>query len=418
MTEAATTETKRGQDEVPAGMKRLGEQAFRPEVLDPDAMGAALERLGIDAPDGVEERAAKLGDHYLQLRRAKKIATPLLFCETCGGGSPASLDACPFCGDSDAEENAGQSAAPAAAEEPEQEAAPESEPEEPVTEAAGEITEPGKILDGAAPDEEAKPAKRKPGRPKKNGAALAVTSPPPAAVSKKNGLRPGPKSSFASAAAGREKDLDEAVGRIQTLQRQGVKCLWQLGIEIKAIYDSELWMARSAEGSTKGQRYKAFDQFIRMELGITAATAFDQMKIAKEFTAEQVNEIGTSKLHAILQAPEAKRAELVEKAKKGASKKKIRAEVKAANAEAGRGRKRAKKTVTAIQVGESFRVDLRDKRGPGKPRPDAEVKLAKKIVDGVWGQHEMANGLVMQFRLKNGPKGWQLFVWSKRVDEE
>ncbi len=327
--------------------------------LDMAVMTGALRSYSIPVPSTPTQAARALVEHFTKLK-PKKLAD----CDRCGGISDELLDVCPFCGDRD--EDLEDRAVPA-------------------------------TLAGAPPKGlvELK-------------ALVELNRKDPG---KKAALVPLKALPVVTVVVGREKDLDAAVARVRKLQVAGIVCQWQLGREIKAIHESELWMARSAEGKgKKGQRYKAFDQFVRAELAMTAANAFSLAKVAAEFSEEQVREIGPSKLALVLQAPKEARKALIKKAK---TKKRaeLRDEVKKVNKEAGRGRERKPK-VTAVQLDERVVIDLFCRPAKGQ-----EPRRAKKLDDEPWGTHELANGVKQVFRVKMSPKGLQVVVVSKRIEE-
>jgi hypothetical protein len=211
-----------------------------------------------------------------------------------------------------------------------------------------------------------------------------------------------------------EKDLDAAVTRVQVLKAKAAESAWELGVEIKNIYDAQLWKLRDEGGKP---RYKNPDAFTNEELGMTPANAWKLMDIAKNFTRGQVHEFGTAKLGLILQAPESARAELLSKAK-GASKTEVEKEVRRANKERKTVKSRkgverpkpaakvGKATITIANVLGSQTVPLWTKASVSAATGDRKSWVkAKKVADVPSASIELENGVVQHFTLTADAEG-------------
>jgi hypothetical protein len=235
------------------------------------------------------EAVAKLTEFF-----EKNHKDDLADCEECGGASPTSLDACPFCGDSG-------------------------------------ITEGGEVDEEEGDDEETPAAADPP-----------VTKPEPKKeVTKKDALvkKDAPPMELMPAGVTVEK-LDIALSDFVKAKSSGAAAMWDLGKAAKNIYDGQLWKARIDESKaedgtvTRKNTYKSWNEFCNKELGMTPANVFNLMDVANAFTREKVAEFGTTKLKLVLGAPEEAQPALLEAAKTH-GKRALAAKVDEANKKAG-----------------------------------------------------------------------------------
>lgn len=123
----------------------------------------------------------------------------------------------------------------------------------------------------------------------------------------------------------RVSDLDAAVERIQHLKQRATESIWELGTELRAIFDKRLWRTRqNAEG---GPAYTTWGAFCEAELGISNTYSYRMMDVAAAYTREQVRQIGATKLSLTLQVPREAREKLLEAAAGGATVRQIAAMV-------------------------------------------------------------------------------------------
>lgn len=346
-------------------------------VLNRTSLVEALSSMGEMTFPGSAADCARVLAHRYSVAKGLELAE----CDRCFGKSDEKLDACPFCGDKD------ESAA--------------------ATEVASKARKEGDMIGGVTADEL---ERIKNGASTSKGATAMVVK----ATKASQLAKPSPKTGPA-VVENREEVLNTAVEKIRKLQAAGAMCTWQLGQELRMIFESELWMARQKDltGAKRGQRgvkYKAFDQFTRVELGMAAKNAMSLMKFTKEFTELQVKELGPAKLALLLQAPIEKRKSLTKKAKKKTARQ-LKEEVKRANAEAGRGRNRSK--ITVISVEPTAVVHLFCKPASGEKRP----KRATTLSDLPWGAIEHKNGVTQSFLVKETAKGLELHIATERVEE-
>jgi hypothetical protein len=130
------------------------------------------------------------------------------------------------------------------------------------------------------------------------------------------------------------KDLDAAVAEIRRLQVDIVDNHWQLGRLLDEGHEKRLYTLRlDAAGKPK---YANWAQWVTAELGIGARYALDLAAISKVFTREQIREVGVTKLRVLARIPdEAKRANLVERAKSELTTKEVQREARDAVQETG-----------------------------------------------------------------------------------
>jgi hypothetical protein len=215
------------------------------------------------------------------------------------------------------------------------------------------------------------------------------------------------------------QNLDEAVTDVKQLAQNAHVSAWKLGDRLKSIYDAHLWKARLADDG-KTQAYKTYDQFLKAELGFGKKYAFVLMKVSGRFTESQVQELGPSKLHLVLEAPKEMQAELLEKAKKGASKKQLERELprvrdpkktKEEKAKRKAGGSTTQITVASILRRQTVKLFMKPAKKGDEPKP------AKKLAEVPWGSIDLANDVRMLFQITQTPTGeLRLIVDTRRVD--
>lgn len=336
-----------------------GGQSLSLAKMEEDAMRWALELLKLDTTGAKEVLAVRLLEYY----GAQAAADELLYCDGCGAGSVGVDDdePCPFCGIKDGDEK-------------------------------------GATMTTT------------------NGVSEGVTAAAAIVVAKKAATT---KAIERAQKKPTEAELNKAVGRVRAVMAEGQACAWKLGVELKAIFDSEMWMTRL--GGDGKPAHKTFNDFVREEFQMVRQQAFNYIHAAQNFTREQVAEIGIGKITLVLAAPPGARAALTEGAK-DKSKKAIAAEVRAAKqtappttTAAGAVSKRGRKAkVTVITVGDKHNVNLfaAPKKGEEKP------VRAKTLADQPWGKHVHENGVAMYFRVRETPSGLQMVIQTKRVEDE
>lgn len=112
-------------------------------------------------------------------------------------------------------------------------------------------------------------------------------------------------------------DLDAAVERVRVLKGKATETLWELGNEIRILYESQLWRQRlQASGE---QAYAAWGAFAEAELGISNSYSYRLMDISTQFSREQVREFGPTKLAITLRVPVESREKMLAAAHAGAT---------------------------------------------------------------------------------------------------
>jgi len=345
---------------------------------DATVVGRFVTKFKIKPPENATlEQEVRALAKYL---KAKTPAAHLADCDVCGGDSDVRLECCPYCGTGDEEAKA---AAEAPAKDPPAKAAPPTRQQ----------------------------AAAKKGKPN-----LALVQP----------AKDGP------AKGKSEKDLDAGVARVTALKAAGAVCIWELGGEVARLYDDRLYMLRKTK-SGHG-RYKNWNQFVQVELGMSAGYSYKLMDVSKLFRKEDL-QVGMKKLSLMIQVPEKERKLLLEKARNGMSTSDVAKDVKEMTAgkgqrDTGRGgfkggaagsakgvttaaKKRANEVTVATQLGRVTiplyqRIPIRKK--------DQELKRAKTLAQDPFGTEDLLNGVVVHYRLVKQAKGLALVVERRREE--
>lgn len=369
--------------------------------IDRRVLKASYEKtLKKEAKAEIGKLVEELASHFQKVSAGKEI----LECENCGGGSPSSLypDHCPFCGDADED----ASASP-----------------EPVETKATNGVHAAAVP--AAPESSTKAAKADKKKPTR---ALVVS--PTAEIVPAAATVP-------AAVVMSEKDLDEAIARLRKARDAGASALWTLSVELRAIYDGDLWKLRNGEDGKP--KYKAFSKFLAEEVDLHERTVYRMIEVTREFGPDQAQKYGVSILRGLLAAPKEDRAEILDKVGKGSVKgtrgvarevEEIRRRKGVETVETGSkdtGRKKAAKTAAKASAKAStakkvVTVAVPSGRKTVKlfaralKKTDAE-KRAKRLGDRPWGKLECANGVTMFFAVvENGSGELELSVEARRED--
>lgn len=214
--------------------------------------------------------------------------------------------------------------------------------------------------------------------------------------------------------------LDHAVARIHALKGQSAASLWELGAEIKGLFDSKLWKLRVDEAGAP--RWRSWSQFCDGELSLSQTYAYKLMDVAAVYSRDEVREIGVRKLHITLQVPKEHRVRLLDEAAKGKSVAELEREAKeigkvkkpprdpkagggGARKQQKGGRKAEKVTVAAL-IG---RVEIPLMKG-------TTDKPARSLADIPRGVERLLNGVTQVFVVTKDPEtgNWSLIVERTR----
>lgn len=259
-----------------------------------------------------EQKVGRLATWYLKNTPKTRIAD----CSTCGGESDVEEPACPFCGD-------------------------------------GEVTDAPAPLAPAGTSGKTAVHDSPPPAPKREGTPSAAQQKP---FSGRVPYSPRPAPRPATPVAGSdavvvdakgvevitppatEEALNAAVQNIGSLMQSAADRLWELGAEIRRVFDASLWTQRKTDDGAA--RYKSWGQFCEVELGISHGYSLKLMDVAREFSREQVRQIGASKLHITLAVPKGEARDrllgIAPTVSKADLAKQAKAEAEAAQAEAER----------------------------------------------------------------------------------
>lgn len=397
----------------------------------------------------------------LQARFGKLGADRLADCSDCGGESDKELEVCPFCGASDDDDASAASSVSASDDDdvPTGESAPDDDdasdddmqssvsvdtasasidddPEE-VRRTLGDRA--ADAMMGKADDTEIDASKMGIEEPPTTGRRLKKTAASKkTAAAKGNALAPAVPEVKAEIVQDHpqytEKDLDEAVDRVNAAKGRAGVAHYHLGHEIKKIYDQELWKQRNAANG--GRAYDNFNQFVMQELKFTKQTAYWLMDVSVNFTEAQFEKFGRTKLGAMLMAPKDERDRLLDMAQAGATVEELKSEARAASEKAGAatqerdtGRRQKPR-----KKGERTKGN-RKKTTPRKPTITVAallgrhmVKLYKgakpevratKLGDQPTGYFDLENGARMHVIIASDPSGNLVARLDfKRIDDE
>jgi hypothetical protein len=219
-----------------------------------------------------------------------------------------------------------------------------------------------------------------------------------------------------------ERQLDEAVARINEAKILTAVGYFQLCKEIEIVVQSQLYKARrDAEGRPK---YKTFAEFAELELKMSKGHAWSMAQIPSRYSIEQVKIIGRNKCELLLTAPKEKHPELVDAALKGESTRKLTAKVRELNL--GRPKKggapqktekiaeRKDELTLALIVGKKHVLPCFK---PGKVKEGEKPEPAKKVDDQPWAFRDLPNGIREIFRVAKFPSGQlKILIEAKREE--
>jgi hypothetical protein len=200
-------------------------------------------------------------------------------------------------------------------------------------------------------------------------------------------------------------ELDKYVEEIRAIQQQTGRVGWQLCQAIASGARSNVWKARqTADGKVA---YKTYEQFAAHELGMSKKYVQSLIRIHERFSKEMIEQAGTSKLRLLIAAPPEKQGEVLEKIKRGASKREVgraaRDEKKAPKKTAAPSEKRATITVAAIEG--KGKVRLFAKPTSKDAFDEKTAKRARKLADTPWGWLDLTNDVRLTFTLLTDAAG-------------
>ncbi len=413
-------------------------------------------------PDGtpLAERVAAL----VLWNRATTPVDQLTGCSACGGDSSITLDMCPFCGDHEIVDAAGnlvektlplgndevtEDDPPTDADEAQLPAAPDPTPEpapskpqdepaavQPQTPKRVKKPRPAAAQEPASPPPVAAPASPPGGRRLRSAGRANIIADHDALDASMQGAmdrdRDPPEPSAAAhetevvlapVAGYIEVDLDTKVKQIVALKRDAADSLWKLGQAIKDVLDNRLWMLRV--DSNGAPKHRTFKQFVVGELDMSYMQAHRLVQVSEGFTEEEMHKIGVSKCHVMLQVPKDKRAGLLSSAAGGATLTQISNEV--AELTANERPKPLPRSAQALTVAMApGRVELplfaRPKGRHGyasEAEQKANLRPATSITDDPSCVEHLPNDVVVTYNIaKNLDGSWVLIVNRRRATEE
>jgi len=211
-----------------------------------------------------------------------------------------------------------------------------------------------------------------------------------------------------------------------------------MSVELRKIYDGELWKLRNdEEGKPK---YKSFAKFIAAEVDVHERTVWRMIEVTKEFKEEQAQKYGVSILRGLLAAPKEDRSEVLEKIDAGQvqGKRGVEAEVKKIrDRKKVTGAATTKTTKTASKAAKASAASAKkaaEKRGKTVTVPfpagrktirlftkstskDEAPKRAKQLGERPWGKLECSNGVSVFVALVKNDKGEMELTIEARREE-
>ncbi len=387
--------------------------------LNKDSLMAAIKAAGLGNKikkkqiNDLPAIAAILADHYMTLGRDQ-----LAQCDNCGGISDVSLDSCPFCGESDPDQNAPapgvgadgvtwqqvsevSNKAEDAAKAKDAKAKAKDAKAKPAPKDAKAKAEHGKI-EPPAVDADAEAAKRLKAKQAKQEAAEKIKQANKARVEKlmaekeaakkrkeeekkekerikaeerakkaaeKEAKKEAKKNAIIKAEIVEvlpdgvtEESLDQLLIKYSEVRSRTAGDMWELGGVIRDLCDGQHWKARKAADGKPA--YKNFGLFCAAELGMSAYNAYNMADVNKNFSKEQAIAHGTTKLALLLKAPsEGLKTELIAQLDSMSKRQVEEAVMKARNTVREQGGDPSR---TSSDTG-------RQKTNPGKPKPKAST---------------------------------------------
>ncbi len=375
---------------------------------------------GINLGDTPEQVALALTLHF----KSTTAKSELCKCTECGGESPISLEACPFCGDAEAVEDDEEDepdAAPvdddggedagALASAPDSDAdVGDDEQDEAVAEVVAQPT--------STPAPKAPKEKKKMELVHTNGASTNGAT--KKAAASKALARATAASAPTVAKTSSTRELDKAVERIKKIKADGAVAYWTLGREVLEVNEKQLWKMRVNEDGKAA--YKSFDQFVHHELNMSSSYAYSAIDVARHYkTVEEVRALGSkTKAMLVLKVPTEDRQAIIDnaenmstqqirdaakesRAKHGSPKKdkpQSRAGAKGATSPKRESAASDKISVTSIVGSKTAKLHKRPDSMKGiDASAIAALPRAKKLTDQPFGAFEMANGDVQYFSI-------------------
>jgi hypothetical protein len=231
------------------------------------------------------------------------------------------------------------------------------------------------------------------------------TKTPKTKTPKGKGSQAARKKSGALAKPDKKKiaECDARVAKIQGYRRSLAAEAYNIGTELKAIHDGNLW---------KHKGHKSFKSFVQEELDYTRVMAYKYMSMAGSVKKEDAIKLGVSKVDMIVNAPQKRQKKLLEMGKEGKSRKDMEfwlKKVEGKTSSAGEGGKKDSDKITLVgraNMGDTFVSWLGDKSGKPTGR-DTTGKHAEF--------HDIVSGFTLFMREDDKGKG---LVCTLKKDDE
>lgn len=364
----------------------------------------AQHGISVDKTAPLEQRVQTLAQWYLVNTPKNRIAD----CSTCGGESDVSEPCCPYCGDGEVVDAVAKPAV------------------------AGTS---GKVVTLPIPQTPPKPPQAPPSPPQAPQAPPSPPAPAQAPVSGHgeampdvlpNGLvrvggpqglarpLPAPSPPQVPEPVRTEQDLNEAVARVVALKKDSAQSIWELGKELGDIYDGGLWRLRPGPDG-KGL-YKSWGHFCDAELGLSHGYSLRLIDVSREFTKQDVAQVGSTKLMVTLSVTKDHRPALLEEAKSGASVRDLKTKAQELP-QAPRGEERGQKGGAGTHRGpkqkppppptsKKITIAMVEKRVELLPKDDKGNPLKVKVPRPYVAEERMFNGVRQRVIVTNDEDGF------------
>jgi hypothetical protein len=320
--------------------------------------------------------------------KTEKIAGRIVLaeCSTCNALSDENYRRCPFCGDAEidvAEEEAGGDE--------------EAEGEGAVDDSEADEVHVAEVVEVLTPEKGSTKSKRTklPPEQQPTKALAKVVEHGSAAVDPKL----------------KEKDLDKAVKNVQRHYLTAARSLWDMGNEIRDIFDRQLWRLR--KGDDGEPQYKEWNKFVTNELTkaaggqMTVQYAYMLMAVSKNFTEEEVQTHGVSKLHVLVSLkPEDKAKILNEMNYQSTTRTQVREHARELQSGTP-AESRARTQAVMVRAPDSVELVMIGANKKGKP--------AQTLSDDPWVEEHHDNDVVTRYAVKVDPEtGHIMLIITRR----
>lgn len=194
------------------------------------------------------------------------------------------------------------------------------------------------------------------------------------------------------------KDFEKQAARVEGATRKAAGNLIEIGQALSEINDRDLWKLPK-DPDTKLARYRSFKSCVQERFGMSLSYAYALMKVASEFTPEDLRKFGIGRLKLALSVPSEEREKvLAEPTVEGARQKaKEIAEPKPTPAPV--------KSITVAAVLNEIVEAVAQKRPNSPQAAGTPTSPAAALSDDPWAVFDLANDLRLFVRVRRNVDG-------------